>query len=181
MQFKALVPKEKARDYAYPLEDDLINIDFGQVGDRVHSIALYTCGRELQPFHFAVVVKSCSRHVPHDKTQREVILNLKVSGLEFATNDLLNGCKVTLSVVTSVRTFRRQWSGLINLHTSLLVRDILSPRGGSYFCCQPSSIERGHQHNQVNACVCNFTGMSLRVFYKYFDVTHSSFAVHKAV
>lgn len=145
MKWKALVPKEVSREHAHPVDDHLVNVNFEAFGDKIYSIALYSSGRELQPSHFAVVVNSYSSHIPNDNSRRELTLDLKVSGLEFATGGLLDGCKVELGIVSSLKTFRRQWNGLINLHTSLLIRDILSPRGGDYFCSQTSTLEHANQ------------------------------------
>ena len=100
--------------------------------------SFHLSGKELQ-FCFAVVVsvrKDFNSRSRCEQPQCELILDLKVSRLEFAANELLDGCEVELKVVTSLKTVRRQWNGLINLHTSVLVRDILYPRGGAYFCRQ---------------------------------------------
>lgn len=148
MKWKAFISRDVARSNAHPVEDDLVVVDFSQVGEHVYSSALHLSGRELQ-FRFAIVENvtrdSSSRddHSRRDPNQQCVlVLTLKVSGLEFATtSELLDGSEVELKVVTSLKTVYRQWSGLINLHSSMLVRDIISPRGGAYFCCPAPSCE----------------------------------------
>ena len=144
IKWKGLISTAIAANNAHPVEDDLLVIDFNQINERVYTSALHLSGKELQ-FRFAVVqsltktVDSPANHVRQgtsNSTQYTLVLTLKVSGLEFAINELLDGCEVELKVVTSLKTVRRQWNGLINLHTSVLVRDIISPRGGAYFCCQ---------------------------------------------
>ena len=142
IKWKAFISREIARSNAHPVEDDLLVVDFSQIDQRVYSSALHLSGKELQ-FRFAMVESltkdfnpqvNNSRHGPGQQTQCVLVLSLKVSGLEFATNELLDSSEVELKVVTSLKTVRRQWSGLINLHTSILVRDVISPRGGAYFC-----------------------------------------------
>ena len=138
MKWRAFISRKVAKDVAHPVEDDLVSVDFSQVDERILSSAFHLSGQELQ-FCFAVVVsvrKDFNSHSRREHPRCELILDLKVSGLEFAANELLDGCEVELKVVTSLKTVRRQWNGLINLHTSVLVRDILYPRGGAYFCCQ---------------------------------------------
>ena len=145
MKWKAFISRDVARSNAHPVEDDLIVVDFSQLSEHVYSSALHLSGKDLQ-FRFAMVesvTKDFSAQIDHSRrgpnhpTQQCVlVLTLKVSDLEFATtSELLDGSEVELKIVTSLKTVRRQWNGLINLHNSILVRDIISPRGGAYFCC----------------------------------------------
>ena len=145
MKWKAFVSRDVAKSNAHPAEDDLVVIDFSQISEHVYSSALHLSGKDLQ-FRFAMVETVTkdfssqvdnSKHDPNKQVQQCVlVLTLKVSDLDFATtSELLDGSEVELKVVTSLKTVRRQWSGLINLHSSILVRDIISPRGGAYFCC----------------------------------------------
>lgn len=159
MKWKAYITKDKAKNFEHPVEDDLVSIDFNQLDEQIHSSIFYFSGQELQ-FRFAMVESMSkdfksrtqySRHRSNEQSHCEVILNLKVIGLRFALNDLLNGCKVELNVITSLKTVRRQWNGLINLHTSVLVRDILCPRGGAYFCCQANVVEQSKPPSLVSA------------------------------
>lgn len=174
IRWKALISREIARKFAYPVEDDLVVVDFTQLNERVYTSALCLSGQELQ-FRFAVVESvsispatqysrgASSNEQPHC----ELVLNLKVSRLEFATNELLDGSEVELKVVTSLKSVRRQWSGLINLHTSVLVRDILCPRGGAYFCCQTTDRERFPHSSLVGAdsiYVCMYICMQFKLY-----------------
>ena len=158
IKWKGLISKEIGRKVAHPVEDDLISMDFSQLDERILSSALYMSGQELQ-FRFAMVdslrkdFHSQSRYSNRDQLRCELVLDLKVSGLEFATNELLDGCEIELKVVTSLKTVRRQWNGLINLHTSVLVRDILCPRGGAYFCCQTSGSEQFQHYSKVRVII----------------------------
>lgn len=151
MKWKAFISRDVARNNAHPAEDDLVVVDFSQVSEHVYSSALHLSGKDLQ-FQFAMVESVTkdfssradhSRRDPNYPTQQCVlVLTLKVSDLEFATtSELLDGSEVELKIVTSLKTVRRQWNGLINLHSSILVRDIISPRGGAYFCCPAQGSE----------------------------------------
>lgn len=151
IKWKAFISRDVAKSNAHPAEDDLVVVDFRQVSEHVYSSALHLSGKDLQ-FRFAMVENvrkdfssqaDHSRRDPNRQVQQCVlILTLKVSDLEFATtSELLDGSEVELKVVTSLKTVRRQWSGLINLHSSILVRDIISPRGGAYFCCPAPDCE----------------------------------------
>ena len=164
IKWKALISRELAKSNAHPAEDDLVVVNFSQISEHVYSSALHLSRKDLQ-FRFALVESvtkdlnsqaNHSRHDPNKQTQCVLVLTLKVSDLEFATtSELLDGSEVELRVVTSLKTVRRQWSGLINLHSSLLVRDIISPRGGAYFCCQPP----GHEGFHYKSLVCIFAYM----------------------
>ena len=143
--------------FAHPVEDDLVSIDFSHLDERIYSSVFYLSGQELQ-FHFAMVESVSkdfnsqtrySKHESREHSQCELVLNLRVSGLGFALNDILGGSVVELNVITSLKTVRRQWNGLINLHTSVLVRDILCPRGGVYFCCQRTAYEQPKHSSKV--------------------------------
>ena len=159
MKWKAIISREVAKNNGHPAEDDLVVVDFSQVSEHVCSSALHLSGKDLQ-FRFAMVETVTkdfssqvdhSRHDPNKQMQQCVlVLSLKVGDLDFATTgELLDGCEVELKVVTSLKTVRRQWSGLINLHSSILVRDIISPRGGAYFCCPAP----GHKALQYKSLV----------------------------
>lgn len=41
---------------------------------------------------------------------------------------------INLRFVTYLSTFIRKWYGLINLYRNKVVRDLMNPRGGAYFC-----------------------------------------------
>ena len=151
MKWRAFISKKMAKEVAHAVEDDLVSIGFSQLDERILSSAFHLSGKDLQ-FCFAVVVslrKDFNSHSRCEQPRCELILDLKVSGMEFATNELLDGCEVELKVVTSLKTVRRQWNGLINLHTSVLVRDILYPRGGAYFCCQTTHSEQIQRFSKV--------------------------------
>lgn len=168
LKWKALISRDKAKNNAHPAEDDLVVVDFSQINEHVCSSALHLSGKDLQ-FRFALVESitkdfssqvNHSRHDPNKQTQCVLVLTLKVSDLEFATsNELLDGSEVELRVVTSLKTVRRQWSGLINLHSSLLARDIISPRGGVYFCCQTPGHEGCNYESLVGIFACFLINM----------------------
>ena len=129
-----VMSREKARQYAHPNERDLVIFD---AGDR-------TSGGL---FAFVENHKHTYPQQPGGKREGvskcEVLIGLKLLGPS-RTSLSLEGSIVTLSVVMSLSTEIRQWNGLINFHNSPLARDILHPRGGTYFCqstSQPVSDE----------------------------------------
>jgi hypothetical protein len=170
MKWKAFISRDVAKNNAHPVEDDLVVIDFSQVSEHVYSSALHLSGKDLR-FRFAMVEAVTknfssradpSRRDPDHSTQQCVlVLTLKVSDLEFATtSELLDGSEVELKIVTSLKTVRRQWSGLINLHNSILVRDTISPRGGAYFCCPAPGCEPLQYKSLVLTVLLNFVCIS---------------------
>ena len=85
----------------------------------------------------------------------ELTLTLKIFGLEAVSMFALENHTIELKVVTSLTTALRQWNGLINLHTSQLVRDILYPRGGPYFGLKNRQHgARDHAHKLVRNVAC---------------------------
>ena len=149
LKCKAFISQSQAQQYAYPVERDLVVVDFQEPYLQMGSI-------EIFQYRFAVV-ESVNRMFIHSATDTnlrqvsgtnkdtntslntssntgaELTLTLKIFGLEAVSMFSLENHTVELKVVTSLTTALRQWNGLINLHTSQLVRDILYPRGGAYF------------------------------------------------
>ena len=146
LKCKAFITQSQAQQYAYPVERDLVIVDFREPYLQMGNTE----------YHFAVV-ESVNRMFIHSATDTnshqfsgtnkdtntslntninsgaELTLTLKIFGLEAVSMFSLENHTVELKVVTSLTTALRQWNGLINLHTSQLVRDILYPRGGAYF------------------------------------------------
>ena len=145
LKCKAFISQSQAQQYAYPVERDLVVVDFQEPYLQMGNI-------EIFQYRFAVV-ESVNRMFIHPasdtnlrqvsgtnkdtntslNTGAELTLTLKIFGLEAVSMFSLENHTVELKVVTSLTTALRQWNGLINLHTSQLVRDILYPRGGAYF------------------------------------------------
>ena len=72
----------------------------------------------------------------------KLTVDLKVCGLHGLSSSMLETFSVEIKVASSLKTNVRQWNGLINLHRSQLARDLLYPRGGTYFGVDPSSTAR---------------------------------------
>ena len=169
LKCKAFITQSQAHQYAHPSERDLVVVDF-------QGPYLQMGNMEIFQYRFAVVesvnrmfVQSASdaslRQVSgtskdtntslntNSTSGAELTLTLKVFGLEAVSMFSLENHTVELKVVTSLTTVLRQWNGLINLHTSQLVRDILYPRGGVYFGLKNRQQgARDHAHKLVRKC-----------------------------
>ena len=157
LKCKAFVSLDQARQYAHPVERDLVIVDFRDAFESRGFIEMGNTGYFPNFQYRFGVVESVNRLFSHptslnqgsgpqpsDKNTStsvtaatisgaELTLNLKVFGMHFASMFSLENQGVQLNVVTSLTTALRQWNGLINIHASQLVRDILYPRGGAYF------------------------------------------------
>ncbi len=109
---KAVMSCKSAREYAHPNERDLIIVDLHRNSKRC----------------FAIVDNYKHTYLPGDSC--EVFLWLKI----YSPIVFRQGEEVELKVVMSLTNEIRQWTGLINFHTSCLIRDLLYPRGKEYFC-----------------------------------------------
>ncbi len=124
---KTVMLNKSAREYAHPNERDLVVVETKWNSERC----------------FAIV--DSHRHNYLQGSNCEVLIALKMCCLPgvYRTEK-----KVELKVVMSLTNVIRQWTGLINVHTSSLVRDILNPRGKEYFC-QPSLTKSSLRVSQV--------------------------------
>ena len=168
---KAFITQSQAHQYAHPSERDLVVVDF-------QGPYLQMGNMEIFQYRFAVVesvnrmfVQSTSdaslRQVSgtnkdtntslntNSTSGAELTLTLKIFGLEAVSMFALENHTIELKVVNSLTTALRQWNGLINLHTSQLVRDILYPRGGPYFGLKNRQQgARDHAHKLVRNVAC---------------------------
>lgn len=69
--------------------------------------------------------------VTHHRKTSSNSLSLKINMVANCNIDFQD---VNLTYLCFMSPFVRNWNGLINVHRSKLIHDILSPRGGKYFC-----------------------------------------------
>ena len=125
---------------SFPAENDLVIINFLDLCDfATHFIDSVTskrskrfaCVESVQQSVATNQESSCKGRTK--QTSTTVTFVLKVFGLNVSSSYLLEQKKISIVTATSLTTVLRQWSALINFHTSQLARDVLSPRGGVYF------------------------------------------------
>lgn len=180
LKCNSTIAQEQAQIYAHPCERDLVVINFQPCLQLSNLVPMY---------RFAVV-ETVTRSIPHPhvssgshrgglqqstsqsgnsscgvKNEVELTLTLKILKLDFGSFFSIKNCIVELTVATSMTTALRQWNGLINFHNSQLVRDVLHPRGGRYFCLDSS--KENQKIGDLNVVVGYYSQYSLLIVFLY--------------
>ena len=146
----SVVSHHIAQINAHPLERNLVVIDFQDLLEFACVLPMGGVESNLNMRHRFAVVESFSRSVkmPENSDKDtlgsssvsgvEITFLLKVLSLGVVSAYSIEGRSIEINVITSLTPMIRQWNGLINLHHSQLIRDILHPRGGIYFGLNPT-------------------------------------------
>ena len=138
---RATIDNQLKLDFAYPCENHLVIVTHLSSSDRKGEV-LQEEESDSHQLSFALVQSTqlSSLTDRHDDGSRspsmwELLVELWAHYTD--PSDSWRNHRVKLRPVMSVGTLLRQMNGLIRLHTSQLVRDILHPRGGVYFGQSP--------------------------------------------
>ena len=132
------LPLELGKQYAHPVQQHLVRVELQQQHSAdTEGLNLFayvdSYTRILQhppPSHDPHIPSSSG---PNPGPYFELTLCLRISKLDFAISSSLENHEVRCTVVTTLADYVRKWNGLVNLHTSPLAANILSPLGGVYF------------------------------------------------
>ena len=78
---------------------------------------------------FGLVAEVFTKNEPSSSNSEKIEICI-----QFCSVAVPNIKRINLRFVTYLSTFIRKWYGLINLHRNKVVRDLMNPRGGLYFC-----------------------------------------------
>lgn len=154
---KTIITDQQAHNLEYPYENYLVILTSAGSNSSVQrfGIELEEHGPKQQCLGLVQATQrsSLTDHSSSSPPTWELILELWVFGMTQSLSR--RNQSIHLRPVTSLATTLRQWNALIKLHTSLLVRDILWPRGGVYFGVNldlgsPSSPDE--VHTMVSTC-----------------------------
>ena len=159
-------------------------IDFRDLLEFTYALPMGGGESNLNMRHRFAVVESLSRdakmpEISESKTLDrssnggfEMTFLLKVLNLGVVSGHFIENREIEIEVITSLTSTLRQWNGLINLHHSQLVRDILHPRGGIYFGLIPSQHYAPHEVIRI-VYMDVFSVYSLVDFHCYFNAMYS--------
>ena len=128
---KTKLPLELGKQYAHPVQQHLIRVEHGAGAHLFAYVDSYTrILQHLPPNHDP---RSPSSSGSNPGSYFELTLCLRVCKLDFAHSSSLENREIRCTTVASLADHVRKWNGLVNLHTSPLAANILSPLGGVYF------------------------------------------------
>lgn len=131
---KTRIPYNLGKQYAHPVQHNLVRVELGQQHEGVHLFSFVDSYTRIEQHPPPAERNSSSPTGLSSGSYYELTLCLRICKLDFAMSSSLENHEITCTVVTNLADYVRKWNGLVNLHTSPLAANILSPLGGVYFC-----------------------------------------------